>query len=123
MYQTTQSTRAHAPIQTKLASISEQLSDIGARVGALLRQANPLSPIQPPQGARPVSGPGSRLTEPERQDVIRMLQDAQYSVPEIAAKHRITRAAVYLIKETAGLSVHSRESARNTYPLDKLLSH
>ncbi len=56
----------------KLASISRQLSEIGAKIKSALQQATGGTPT--PIGPRPLSGPGSRLTESENQDLLRMFK-------------------------------------------------
>lgn len=112
------------PISTesKLSTIRRNLSDITAKLASLVQAATSGLPIQP-QGARPTSGPGSRLTETERQDVLSMFKRPDlYTVPQIAAKHRITRAAVYLIGRGAGLTEHMRETSPQAYPLERLMN-
>lgn len=111
------------PIQSKLASISSQLNDIAARVGAALQSIG--SSVSRPVGPRPMSGPGSRLTDAERADVIAMLgQPSLYTVQQIATKHRITRAAVYLIARSADLPDHKRGpwASQISHPLDRLMT-
>lgn len=112
------------PIQSKLASISSQLNDIAARVGAALQSIGSGARIQP-QGTRPTSGPGSRLTEAERQEAISMLrQPDRYTVQQIADHLRITRAAVYLIARAANLDEHKRGpwASQISHPLDHLMT-
>lgn len=118
-------TQSHT--QSKLSSISQQLNDIAARVGAALQSlGSGTRPAGPVLDSRPTSGPGSRLTDTERQDVITMGKRPDlFTVKQISDKHRISRAAVYLILRAADLTEHKRGpwASQVTHPLDKLLSH
>lgn len=110
------------PIQSKLASIGARLNDLAANLGNLIQQAS--GTYSRPQGARPTSGPGSRLTDTERQDVIAMGKRPDlYTVQQISDKHRISRAAVYLILRAANLTEHQRGAwpSQMTHPLDRLM--
>lgn len=51
-------------------------------------------------------------------------QPDRYTVQQIADKHRITRAAVYLIARTADLPDHKRGpwASQISHPLDRLMS-
>lgn len=91
-----------------IRSIGQTLSGIGAKTGNLLRQAGGLPPVHAPKPSGYV-GSTRRLTPVERADVVSMLKrDDLYTAQEIASKHRISRAAVYLIKDSEGLTQHTR---------------
>ncbi len=112
-------TPANRTAHSKLASISQSLSDIGARIKDILQEVSGA----PANGPRPLSGPGSRLTDAENAQLLRMFkQTDRYTVQQIADHLRISRAGVYLAARTAGLTERTREpSTHQAYPLEHLL--